>query len=82
MIIFKLSPDFENDFPLTWRNYKYEGKILECSPVIVCSNGHYLSIHKHTILEDGTVNPSVVCPVKDCNFHDYIKLEGYVNKEE
>lgn len=82
MIIFKLSPDYENDFPLTWRNYKYQGKTLECSPIIVDPNGHYLSIHDHTILSDGTVLPSVVCPVKGCNFHEYIKLEGFENLEK
>lgn len=75
MIDFKKSPDWDGDVPLTWRNYIYEGKILECSPVIVDLNCHYLSIHKHTIMDDGTVNPSVVCPV--CGWHEIIKLEGW-----
>ncbi len=77
MITFKLSQDCDNDFPLTWRNYSYQNKILECSPVIVCPNGHYLSIYKHTISEEGIVSPSVVCPVKDCTFHGFIKLENW-----
>ncbi len=77
MITFKLSQDFDHDLPLTWRNYRYQNKILECSPVIVCPNGHYLSIHKHTISEEGIVIPSVVCPINDCSFHEFIKLENY-----
>lgn len=77
MITFKHSPDSDGDLPLTWRNYKYNGTILECSPVIVDPNGHYLSIYKHTVLGDGTVHPSVVCPVQGCGFHEFVKLEGY-----
>jgi len=76
MILFKLSPDPEGDLPFTWRNYIDQGKVLECSPVIVDQNGHYLSIHKHTILVDGTVQPSVGCPVGGCGWHEFVKLEG------
>lgn len=77
MIIFNPSNSYDDDIPLTWRNYKDQGKVLDCSPVIVDPNGHYLSIHKHTILEDGTVQPSVGCPVDGCGFHGFIKLEGW-----
>jgi len=52
--------------------------------VTICSNGHYLGITNHNISNDGTVDPSVVCPVKidnskmlSCGFHEYVKLEGY-----
>lgn len=80
------------DQPLTWRYYKYKGEILKVENdkkqlvkllVVVCSNGHYLGITDHNISNDGTVNPSVVCPVKIktakccCGFHEYIRLEGY-----
>lgn len=74
------------DQSLTWRYYKYKGEILKVENdkkqlvkllVIICSNGHYLGITDHNISNDGTVNPSVVCPVKDCGFHEHIKLEGY-----
>lgn len=77
MIIFKSSPDPEGDLPFTWRIYRYNGTVLDCSPVIVDQNCHYLSIHKHTILDDGTVQPSVGCPVQGCGFHEFIKLEGW-----
>lgn len=77
MILFKSSPDPEGDLPFTWRNYIYQWKVLECSPVIVDPNGHFLSIHKHTILDDGTVQPSVVCPVDGCGFHEFVKLKDW-----
>ncbi|MFH0904274.1 MAG: hypothetical protein V1854_03690 [Methanobacteriota archaeon] len=80
MILFKPSPDWDGDVPLTWRNYiGQDGRILECSPVTVDPNAHYLSIHKHTILGDGTVQPSVGCPVGGCGFHEFIKLESWMN---
>lgn len=82
-----IKEDINNeDQPLTWRYYRYKEEILKVENdkkqlvkllVVVCSNGHYLGIIDHNISNDGTVNPSVVCPVKDCRFHDYIKLEGY-----
>jgi hypothetical protein len=81
MILFKNSPNWDGDQPLTWRNYIDNGKVLKCSPVIVDINGHYLSIHKHTILDDGMVQPSVVCPIQGCGFHDFVKLEEWVKLE-
>ena len=84
MILLKPSPDSDGDVPLTWRNYKdATGKVLECNPVIVDANGHYLSIHKHVVDPDGTVhgppgeNSSVVCPVPGCGWHEFVKLEGW-----
>ena len=32
----------------------------------------------HTIKPDGTVNPSIICAVKPCTFHDYVKLDGWI----
>lgn len=79
-MVFRHSPDCEHDLPGTWRNYSDGSRILECSPVIVDINGHYLSIHKHTILGDGMVQPSVVCPVAGCGFHYFIRLDGWQGK--
>lgn len=36
-----------------------------------------LGIWNHIILDDGRVVPSVVCGVKGCKFHEFIKLEGW-----
>jgi hypothetical protein len=35
---------------------------------------------EHSIAVDGTVQPSVVCPM-ECGFHAYLKLEGWEQKE-
>lgn len=57
--------------------------MLECSPVIVDPNGHYLSIHKYVVDPDGTVHghpgemSSVKCPVPGCGWHEFVKLEGW-----
>jgi hypothetical protein len=81
MLIFKHSINSDGDIPFTWRDYiDPAGKVLDCSPVIVDPKGHYLSIHKHSIAQDGTVSPSVVCPVEGCGFHEFIKLEEWIGK--
>lgn len=82
-----IKKDINNeDLPLTWRYYRYDDQILMVENdkkelvkllVIVDPNEHYLGITNHTISPNGTVTPSVVCPVKNCTFHDFIKLEGY-----
>lgn len=85
MIILKKEVDipteqnyFKSFMPLTWRHF-------QGSVVIVCANDHYLSIYDpakkpedcHKITPDGSVSPSVVCPVEGCGFHEMIKLEGW-----
>ncbi len=59
----------------TWRVCKTpEGRTaLFCCPT--CGNAASLS--KHTIAEDGTVSPSVVCSEPGCPFHEFIRLEGW-----
>jgi len=42
-----------------------------------CPNGHAGYLGDHTIAPDGTVSPSVVCPVEGCGFHDFIRLAGW-----
>lgn len=78
MIIFKHDSKAE-DLPLTWRKLKLaNGRI---SATIICPNKHYGALINHEILEDGTVQPSVVCPIQGCGFHDNIKLEGWDRDE-
>jgi hypothetical protein len=43
----------------------------------VCPRGHMGWMDNHKIAADGKVTPSVVCPVKDCGFHQYITLTGW-----
>lgn len=52
------------------------------SASFVCSNGHYGTLLDHTIAEDGEVSPSVECTGvlngQKCDFHEHIKLIGWV----
>jgi hypothetical protein len=45
--------------------------------MIRCSNNHIDSLSYHTIADDGAVSPSFVCAHLGCNFHEYIKLDGW-----
>jgi len=63
--------------PLTWhfeRDYR-----SRLAPVVVCSNGHESTMTTHTVAADGTVSPSMVCPVEGCQFHEYVQLEGWMS---
>lgn len=40
--------------------------------------GELASLEDHTIADDGTVTPSVVCPF--CSFHESVTLDGYEPK--
>ena len=44
-----------------------------------CSRGHTtrLTGRVHTVAADGTVTPSYVCPVEGCDFHQYVRLDGW-----
>lgn len=44
---------------------------------MTCERGHAVSLRAHRISSDGTVHPSVVCLVPGCDFHDFVKLEGW-----
>lgn len=46
------------------------------------TKGHGLALEKHAIADDGTVTPSVVCPIEGCGFHEWVKLEGWGSKNE
>jgi predicted RNA-binding Zn-ribbon protein involved in translation (DUF1610 family) len=39
--------------------------------------GQLGSLADHNIAPDGTVSPSVVCPTAGCDFHEFIRLEGW-----
>lgn len=54
---------------LTWRPFGQ-------NVMFVCPNGHdgLLWNPDHTVAEDGTVSPSVVCPYDGCDFHEFVRL--------
>jgi hypothetical protein len=37
-------------------------------------NGHGTTLNGHSIGADGSVHPSIVCPVPTCHFHDFDRL--------
>lgn len=45
--------------------------------VICCPAGHLGSLVSHTIADDGTLNPSLVCGREGCGFHEWGRLEGW-----
>jgi hypothetical protein len=34
-------------------------------------------LRNHRIASDGAVSPSVVCPNPQCDFHEFVRLEGW-----
>ena len=61
--------------PLTWRFAIWnDGRR---TAYFFDTNGHGLSLHEHIIARDGTVTPSVGCPIQGCGFHEYVILEGW-----
>lgn len=43
----------------------------------VCNRGHVLTLKQHAVNAQGAVWPSVVCPALGCEFHRYIRLDGW-----
>jgi hypothetical protein len=44
-----------------------------------CMNAPLLNAH--TIERDGAVQPSVVCTIGGCSFHEFVKLEGWTEAD-
>lgn len=61
--------------PNTWAIYRYQSGRVQV--VTRCGNGHIGSLDDHKIAEDGTVSPSVVCQRAGCEYHEFIRLEGW-----
>ena len=59
----------------SWRGpIKREGGL---SAFVTCSNGHIASISGHEIAGDGRVSPSLICPYENCDFHEFVQLDGW-----
>jgi hypothetical protein len=71
MIIFK-KPDWERA-----RGPKGPEHLTALILCPVCKQ--WGSLSRHDIAEDGTVKPSVVCSHPGCTFHEYIKLDGWLD---
>ncbi len=57
-----------------WKLVVIDGKITARVECPGCKRTFALD---HTITEDGTVTPSLDCPMEDCQFHDFVKLEEW-----
>lgn len=65
--------------PRTWK-YIYDG--IRYSANIVCPKcKSKMSLFKHEIASDGTVNPSLVCVKIGCDFHEFIKLNSWIERD-
>lgn len=62
--------------PLSWSQCHPRTRAI-FKAELVCANGHALSLRGHSIEDDGTVMPSVVCTVPGCDFHDFIRLDAW-----
>jgi hypothetical protein len=56
--------------PSTRRRFKAE---------LTCLASHSISLKNHTVAANGEVNPSVVCLSPGCQFHEFVKLEGWTD---
>jgi hypothetical protein len=65
--------------PGTWDRSFAGGKpkIVLCCP----SCKTVLGIDQHVIDAEGNVSPSCMCPITGCDFHEYVKLEDWVDTE-
>ncbi len=57
----------------SWHPVNVDGKR---TAVVTCPNRHTCYLD-HEILSDGTVRPSLVCPIDGCGFHEHVKLSSW-----
>ena len=68
-------PETGSEPPLSWRPIILGDGSRTAR--VVCSNGHSAWIDDHEIAADGTVEPSLECPVEGCDFPPYVRLQGW-----
>lgn len=49
--------------------------------LIRCPNCGKTGILDHDVDDDGTVQPSVECPTKGCDFHEHVRLLGWTDRK-
>ncbi len=62
--------------PCTWKSVLVGKKKLR-TVTFTCPKGHTYLLNKYEILANGSVLPAVLCPAYNCNFNEFIKLEGW-----
>lgn len=58
----------------TWRPVVLDGKK---TARLSCPGCGSIALLDHKIDKEGNVTPSVVCPIQSCDFHEFVKLEGW-----
>ncbi len=58
-----------------WKGGRLDGKRTATVSCPEC--GRACSLSQHEIDAEGNVSPSVVCPYDDCDWHVWIRLEGW-----
>ena len=59
----------------SWRGVRSEDGRRSAN--VACGNGHTAGLSAHVIAADGTVSPSLVCPVAGCGWHEVVRLTGW-----
>lgn len=62
--------------PLQWKPC-HVSTINRFKAEMTCPYGHGLTLKGHSVAADGTVSPSVVCPMQGCNFHRFVTLVAW-----
>lgn len=75
-MVTRYSVEQNNEYkPGTWKGLKTQSGR---SASITCPKCSLLCVlTDHEIKADGLVNPSVVCPSPDCDFHEFVVLNGW-----
>jgi len=73
----KLSQDATGAAPGSWKPTATGRSRERFKATVRCPAGHEMTLSGHTIADDGTVSPSVVCPTKGCTFHEFVTLDGW-----
>ena len=65
--------------PGTWKRVTGDLADIGYLAVVRCPECKLLEsiARKHTVAADGKVSPSVVCPHDGCNWHVYVRLDGW-----
>lgn len=71
--------------PGTWKPFKDQlppehEHLVRHYALITCPTCHKalsVGVGGHSIAEDGTVSPSVVCPRPGCTFHEFVRLADW-----
>lgn len=66
-------------WPIRWPDHDGERMTAHvCCPRC----GRYTHLHPdyHAIDRDGNVTPSVICPFDSCDFHDFVRLDGWLSE--